>query len=131
MKINIFFVTLAGAALAFVAVGCGLSASPHVRHVDVKEFMQVVQDSSVVVVDVRTCDEFAAGCIPGTKLNIDVMETDFKNQVEEKIPRKSVVAIYCRSGNRSKRAGRILSEMGYEVIELDNGYKEWLKYNKR
>jgi GntR family transcriptional regulator len=37
------------------------------------------------------------------------------------------VAVYCRSGNRSKDAAKMLSLMGYNVVELDNGYKAWVE----
>lgn len=37
------------------------------------------------------------------------------------------IALYCRSGKRSKKAARILSELHYKVVELDGGYLEWTK----
>ncbi len=130
-KTNIFGF-MAGLVLAFSAVGCGQNpSSQHVQHVEVGEFLQRIQDSTVVVVDVRSLGEHAAGCIPETDLNIDVMGADFKTRVGQLIPEHSVVAVYCRSGNRSKRAAKILSEMGYEVLDLDHGYKAWVEYNKQ
>ena len=105
--------------------------SQNIQHVKVQEFISKIQDSTVVVVDVRSAKEHAAGFIPRTNLNIDVMGSDFEEQVSTQIPNSSVVAIYCRSGNRSKRAAEILDRMGYEVIELDHGYKAWLEYNKQ
>ena len=35
------------------------------------------------------------------------------------------VALYCRSGKRSKKAAAILSEKGYKVYELDKGFNAW------
>lgn len=35
------------------------------------------------------------------------------------------MALYCRSGKRSKKAAAILSEKGYKVYELDKGFNAW------
>ena len=40
------------------------------------------------------------------------------------------VALYCRSGKRSKKAATILSEKGYVVYDLDKGFEEWKKAGK-
>ena len=37
------------------------------------------------------------------------------------------MAIYCRSGRRSQKAARILTERGFTVIELDGGLNAWEK----
>ncbi|WP_286006501.1 rhodanese-like domain-containing protein [Ligilactobacillus aviarius] len=37
------------------------------------------------------------------------------------------VALYCRSGRRSKKAAELLSKAGYEVYELDSGFHGWQK----
>ena len=41
-----------------------------------------------------------------------------------------IVALYCRSGNRSKTAARILADKGYEVIELGTGFRGWVAAGK-
>ena len=43
---------------------------------------------------------------------------------------KNTIALYCRSGNRSKRAASSLSSKGYRVIELATGYNGWLQAGK-
>ena len=35
------------------------------------------------------------------------------------------VALYCRSGKRSKKAAAILSEKGFKVVELGKGFNAW------
>ncbi|MBR3847625.1 MAG: rhodanese-like domain-containing protein, partial [Alistipes sp.] len=35
------------------------------------------------------------------------------------------VALYCRSGRRSKMAAERVAKAGYEVIELDGGVLSW------
>ena len=100
------------------------------RIVEVEEFAQVMADTSVVVLDVRTLDEHAAGHIAGTKLHIDVLKPDFDSLAVANIQKGSVVALYCRSGNRSKRAAASLADKGYQVIELATGYNGWVQAGK-
>lgn len=95
------------------------------RTVDVAEFAKAVADTSYVVLDVRTPAEHAAGHIPGTHFNIDVLEDDYTEAALKVLPKDKPVALYCRSGNRSKNAARILAEHGYRVLELGTGFRGW------
>ena len=91
----------------------------------VNEFSVFISDPEVTVVDVRTAEEHANGYIPGTDFNIDVLEDGYETEALEKLPKDKPVALYCRSGNRSKKAARILAENGYEVVELGSGFNGW------
>ena len=44
------------------------------KSVGVSEFARAVADTSYVVLDVRTAEEYAEAHIPGTDFNIDVLE---------------------------------------------------------
>jgi rhodanese-related sulfurtransferase len=101
------------------------------KTVDVKEFAGFIAKNDVTLLDVRTPAEHAEGYIPGTDFNIDVLEANFTEVALEKIPKDKPVALYCRSGNRSKTAARILSEKGYEVIELGKGFRAWEAAGKK
>ena len=100
------------------------------RSVSVDEFTQVIADTNVVVLDVRTLDEHVAGHIAGTTLHIDVLKPDFDSLAVANIRENSTIALYCRSGNRSKRAASILAGKGYQVIELSTGYNGWVQASK-
>ena len=102
------------------------------RTVDVKEFASIIKDTTkVTVLDVRTPAEHAEGHIPGTHFNIDVLENSYTKLATEKISKDKPVALYCRSGNRSKNAARILAEKGYEVVELGTGFRGWSAAEKK
>lgn len=94
------------------------------RSVEVEEFEQVIADTTVVRLDVRRVDEFSQGHIEGA-LNIDVLQEDFEKKALASLPKEKTVALYCRSGNRSKKASQILSGKGYKVVELATGYLGW------
>lgn len=100
------------------------------KTVDVAEFAKAVADTSYVVLDVRTPAEYAEGHIPGTHFNIDVLEDSYAEIALKTLPQDKQVALYCRSGNRSKNAARILAENGYKVLELGTGYRGWVAAGK-
>ena len=98
--------------------------------VDAHEFDKFIKDPTVIVVDVRTAAEHAEGYIPGTDFNIDVLEDTYTKIATETLPKDKPVALYCRSGNRSKTAARILADKGYEVVELGTGFRGWVAAGK-
>ena len=100
------------------------------RIVDAHEFDKFIKDTTVTVVDVRTAAEHAEGYIPGTDFNIDVLEDTYTKIATETLPKDKPVALYCRSGNRSKTAARILADKGYEVVELGTGFRGWVAAGK-
>ena len=89
-------------------------------------FADSIDNPGVQLVDVRTPDEFAAGNIPGS-VNIDVLTGHFGETAATMLDKAYTVAVYCRSGNRSKNAAKTLSMMGYNVVELDGGFNDWVK----
>lgn len=104
----------------------GCNAQPaKFKTVDAEEFARVIADTCVVVLDVRTAAEFAGGHI-GRAINIDVLQDGFSAKVKSVVPEGKTVALYCRSGNRSKKAASLLSDK-YKVVELGSGYKGWLE----
>lgn len=65
------------------------------------------------VLDVRTAHEFDLGHLEGAR-NLDIMEDGFLDRVGElELDRDGPVYLYCRSGNRSGHAARLLRRNGY------------------
>ena len=100
------------------------------KTVDVAEFAKAVADTTYVVLDVRTPAEHADGYIQGTHFNIDVLDDSYTEIALKTLPKDKPVALYCRSGNRSKNAAHILAENGYQVLELGTGFRGWVAAGK-
>ena len=94
------------------------------KTVPVKEFASLIEDASVQRLDVRTMAEYSEGHIPGT-ININVLDDSFAVMADSTLQKDKPVALYCRSGKRSKKAAAILSEKGYKVYEFDKGFNAW------
>ena len=98
-------------------------AQSEFRSVNIDEFKTEISKSDVQLVDVRTVQEYSEGHIPGA-MNIDVNAPDFEEKIKA-LDKKENVAIYCRSGRRSKMAANKLTAAGFKVIELNTGFLSW------
>jgi len=91
---------------------------------NVSEFSKKIIESGVVILDVRTPGEFAEGFIEGAQ-NIDFQSENFENEIAA-LDKKATYAIYCRSGNRSGQAAKIMHDAGFhDVYNLDGGVIDW------
>ena len=79
-----------------------------------------VADSGLVLIDVRSPEEFAAGNIPGA-INIPVDE--LRDRLDE-IPAGPVI-VHCAVGVRGHTAAALLRHYGYDARNLDGGYATW------
>lgn len=88
------------------------------------EFSKVIKKKRVQIIDVRTPQEYNTGHLPKA-INIDMRQADFQEKAEKKLKTKHPVAIYCRTGRRSKVAAQKLVAQGFEVYELNTGIVQW------
>ena len=78
----------------------------------------------LVVLDVRTPEEFAAGHIAGA-VDLDLQGGAFETGVAALDP-KSPYFVYCQSDNRSGQAVAYLQQQGFDSIyELEGGIGAW------
>ena len=79
------------------------------------------ENGRLVLVDVRTPQEYAGGHISGA-VNIPVDE--LRSRLGE-LPHDREVAVYCQMGQRGYLAVRILAQAGFKVVNLGGGYKTY------
>ncbi|WP_339657519.1 rhodanese-like domain-containing protein [uncultured Maribacter sp.] len=96
--------------------------------IDSKPITEITQEeiSKVILLDVRTPQEFAQGHINGA-INIDWFSDDFNAQVAE-IDKDETIYVYCKKGGRSLKSQIRLKELGFlHVINLEGGYDQYVK----
>ena len=77
----------------------------------------------VIILDVRTPEEYAQGHIPGAVL---LPVSNITSDALELLPDKSAeILVYCRSGNRSRQAANALVDMGYTAVYDFGGIGSW------
>jgi rhodanese-related sulfurtransferase len=88
-----------------------------------KEFQkQITANHNAVLIDVREPNEYKSGYIPGA---INIPLSQLRTRIGE-IPKDKQVYLYCRSGNRSRQAAKILTQEGHkELAHLQGGITAW------
>lgn len=99
------------------------------ENADVNEFAELVADTNVVVLDVRTASEFAEGHLERA-INIDYRQDDFVEKAKATLPLDKKIAVYCRSGRRSAGAAGKLGDDGYKLVNLKGGIIAWKDANR-
>lgn len=93
-----------------------------------EQFLELLNDSSIQLLDVRTQGEFDEAHISQAML-IDLGDSLFAEKAVDALDKDRPVAVYCRTGKRSKKASAILVEKGFKVYELDGGITSWTENN--
>jgi rhodanese-related sulfurtransferase len=115
---------IASFAALILLAGCSSTGSATTVNLNVSEFSQKITEPDVIILDVRTPEEFASGHIEGA-LNIDFNSGDFANEITRLNPSENY-AIYCRSGSRSGQAASIMHKAGFhDVSNLNGGVIDW------
>ena len=114
-KVFLAFMTLLG------LTACG---QENFENVDVAGFDSLRQEPNVIVLDVRTSEEYAEGHLAGA-LNIEQGEDDFEAKAKATLEKEKTIAVYCRSGRRSASASNRLAAEGYKCVNLKGGIIAW------
>lgn len=101
--------------------------SSRIRNLEPEEAAKLLREKQgVVVLDVRTPEEFKAGHLSGAT-NINFNAPDFADQLK-KLDQKKAYLVYCRSGRRSGRARDLMAEQGFSrLFNLEGGINAWTK----
>ena len=115
------------APLLVLLSACG-GSSVKVNNLNADAFASDIKNPGVVVLDVRTAGEFAAGHIENA-INIDVESGSFDAEIA-KLDKTVEYAVYCHSGRRSAIAADKMTKSGFEKItNLEGGIIAWQAVN--
>ena len=93
------------------------------QKISAEEAYEMMASQEVVVVDVRTRDEYDGGHIENAVL---VPNESIGSEMPETLPDKdATLLIYCRSGRRSKDAAEKLLSLGYQRVYDFGGVIYW------
>ena len=111
------------APLILAISACGTSSKSIVNE-NAEAFAATIQNSGVVVLDVRTSGEFESGHIANS-VNIDVEAGSFQNEIAN-LDKNAQYAVYCHSGRRSGIAAEMMEKNGFkEIHNLKDGIISW------
>lgn len=93
-----------------------------------KEFADAIKKPGIYLLDVRPLADYEKVHIPGAN-HLDVTDPDFKKKALEQLPKDETIAVYCNTGKRSALAQQQLEQLGFKVINLDQGITSWIAAN--
>ncbi|WP_298301116.1 rhodanese-like domain-containing protein [uncultured Erythrobacter sp.] len=101
------------------------SVTSGTRDVSIAEASALLSgEAGIVVLDVRTPEEFAAGHIEDA-VNLDFLSEDFAANLAE-LGKDTTYVLHCKSGARSAKALEIMKEQGFESIaHMNEGFDAW------
>lgn len=101
-----------------------------IQHVDAADGEKLLGErKDVVVLDIRTAKEFAAGHIAAAR-NLDFYAADFEKRLGE-LDRTKTYLVHCASGGRSGRSLEAFKKLRFEsVYHLDGGFNAWQRAGK-
>lgn len=106
-----------------LATWCALADAPSVAQVSPQALLDMqAQKTPLVLLDVRTPEEFAAGHIAGA---VNIPYDQVAAHLGE-IPKDEEVVLYCKSGRRAGLAAETLSANGYTRLgHLEGDMQGW------
>jgi phage shock protein E len=115
--------------LLAVAFAVSISAQA-IKDVTPDEAAKIIKENKdVVVLDVRTPDEFKAGHIKGAT-NINFQDKDFAKRIAA-LDKSKTYVIHCAAGGRSGRACAQIKDMKFEkMFHLKAGMSGWEEAGK-
>lgn len=122
--ILIIFIIVGGSIMIFNRKNKTSEIEAKIKYVSMDDIVQIMEENeNYIILDVRTEAEYNEGhipnaiCIPNETINSDII-----NQLPNK---NQLILIYCRSGNRSKKAAQKLLNLGYINLVEFGGIIDW------
>jgi phage shock protein E len=130
--LKIFLLILLAVVLGIIFSGCAaamnkeeekMTHSGYHRISPEEAKQQMDMEPDLVLLDVRTLEEYQERHIPGARLLPNESITD---QPIAGVPFEAKLLVYCRTGRRSADAARKLLAIGYQqVYDMDGGIVKW------
>ena len=92
------------------------------KNINFEQAKQIIDNEQVLLLDVRTEEEFITGHIPSA-INIPV--DDIEQRLDEINDKNQKILVYCKSGRRSVIACEILETYGYNNLYNIGGVVDW------
>ena len=85
-------------------------------------YEMIQNDDNLTILDVRTLEEFK---VDGHLEDAKLLPLSHVAKNLNMVDKSKRVLVYCRSGNRSVTASRILEKNGYVVVNMRGGLSSW------
>jgi len=114
-----------GAMICLLSANAADSSAPGpVKHVDARSAQKLLSQTNLVILDIRTPEEFKSFHIAGAT-NIDFYGSNFEQRINS-LDKSKPYLVHCASGGRSNRSLQIFQKHDFQSIyHLDGGINGW------
>lgn len=94
-------------------------------HIHAKDLLEIINDDSLVIIDIREPFELEESSIPFAK---NIPMNMLLNNVDSILKKDQKYYILCHTGQRSYYVTNILNDLGYKVINVIGGIAQMPMY---
>lgn len=94
--------------------------------ISAEEFKELKSKNPGVIIDVRTIGEFEEGHLAEVDHQYDYTNGEFETKLSN-LEIDKTYYLYCRSGNRSGKAARLMKQKGFENVYNVGGFEDLAK----
>ncbi len=87
------------------------------------EFKEKLESQPGLVIDVRTDEEYNNGHLALTDYQYNFLDGEFENQLNQ-MDKDKTYYLYCRTGNRSGKAAKLMKERGFNNVYNVGGFED-------
>lgn len=121
MAVNIFKVGLLFLVSIYIIQACGNETTP--QTINASEVHNKIDQEPGIIIDVRTKEEFEKGHLAEADRHLDLLNGDFEAQLSS-LDKNQTFYLYCRSGNRSGQAAKLMLDNGFNNVYNIGGFQE-------
>lgn len=92
-----------------------------IKEINISEYLKTRSEDDILV-DLRSKAMFDKGTIPGA---VNIPAEDIKELY--RLPKDKTICLFCHIGELSGEFAELLSDSGYNVLNLAGGYREYLR----
>ncbi len=92
------------------------------KNINFEQAKQIIDNEQVILLDVRTEEEYITGHIPNSTL---IPLDELEERINELKDKNQKMLVYCKSGRRSVIACEILDAYGYTNVYNIGGVVDW------
>ena len=90
-----------------------------------KKLEDVLRDNSPkVIIDLRKKEDYRKETIPGA---VNVYHEEFP-RYQSRLPKNKRIYLFCYTGETSDEFAEDLSQQGYDIYSIEEGYHAYLRY---
>jgi len=89
----------------------------------VSEFKEKLESEPGLVIDVRTEEEYNNGNLALTDYQFNFLNGEFENHLDQ-MDKDKTYYLYCRTGNRSGQAAKLMKEHGFNKVYNVGGFED-------